>query len=97
MYNTLSASVLNCNSLKQMFISTCNRKDLSLLLSSLNKLSNTILRVLITTVLTASNTSCTVFIFSLLLKEEDFNQSSDMKMIAADNTSNIYQKVMLKV
>ena len=89
MYNLLSAFILNCSLLKQMFISICNRKDLSLLLSLLNKLSSAILRVLIITELTAFNTSYTVFIFSLFLKEEDSNQSLDMRIIVADDTLNV--------
>ena len=89
MFNILSVSVLNCSLLKQIFILICNRKDLSLLLSLLNKLSNAILRVLIITELTALNTSYTVFIFSLFLKKKNSDLSSDIKIIVTNNTLNI--------
>ena len=80
-----------------MFILICNRKDLSLLLSLLNILSSAILRILVITELIALYSSYTVFIFSLFLKKEDSDQSSDIRIIVADDISNISQKVMLKV
>ena len=79
MYNILSAFILNYDLLKQIFILIYNRKDLS----------DAILRVLIITELTAFNTSCIIFILSLLLEEEDSDQSLDIRIIVTDGTLNI--------
>ena len=72
-----------------MFISTCNRKDLNLLLLLLNKLNSAILRVLIITKFAAFSTSYTVFIFSLFLKKEDSDLSLNIMIIVTDDTLNI--------
>ena len=64
-----------------MFILICNRKDLSLLLSSLNTSEGAILKVLIITEVATFFISNTVSSFSLFLKENNLNLFLNIEVI----------------